>query len=94
MKRISYLAGSPVPSLTSVNVSVAEFEVTLATERLETVPGGGGAGVVAEAAVDCPEALLAASKARTVYEYVVAAVRLVFWYVVTLPRVIRSVPPR
>src|ERR1035437_941672 len=40
-KRMSYLAGTPVPSLTSVKVRVTEPVLTPATERLVTVAGLG-----------------------------------------------------
>jgi len=41
---MSYFAGWPVPSSTSVNVRVTELSVTLATDRSFTVPGGDGGG--------------------------------------------------
>src|SRR5437773_6152042 len=40
-KRTSYLAGLPVPSLTSVKDRVTLLEPVLDTLRLETAPGGG-----------------------------------------------------
>ena len=49
-RRTSYLAGLPVPSLTSVKDKVTLFDATLATVRLETVPGR--VGITAAAIVN------------------------------------------
>ncbi len=63
-QRTSYLAGSPVPSVTSMNERVTELSVTLGTAKLPTVPGfaggGGGGGamlVTATALVSSREAV-------------------------------------
>src|SRR3989442_773193 len=54
--RMSYWAGWPVPSSTSVNASVTEESVVLATARFDTVPGCTGLpAVTVTAAVPlCP----------------------------------------
>src|SRR6059036_3540487 len=52
---MSYLAGCPAPSLTSVNDRVADESVMLGTPRSDTVPGRAAAAVTVSALVPlCP----------------------------------------
>ena len=58
-KRTSQLAGSPVPSLTSVNARVAPVSVTPTTARFVTVPGLLTGAVTVLAAVPATPSLVA-----------------------------------
>ena len=92
-------------SVVSVDVNITSEKVTVIAEFMAIlVPASAGdvedtvggvvsaAIVVADATFELPETFPAASKARTVYEYAVEAVRPMSSYVTTLPIVASNTP--